>query len=559
MNPEAKRTPELEQLLIDAEADDDGVQHSHPLVSRPWLLLLGLVLVALNLRPALSSLSPLLSEVSSSLGLSAARAGLLTTLPVLCLGLFAPLAPILARRFSAERVVLGILLTLAAGILLRSAFGEVGLFAGSLIAGASIGIIGVLLPGIVKRDFAKQAGTMTGVYTMALCLGAALAAGATVPLSDYFGNRWNIGLGFWMLPALLAALCWLPQVGHKHGAHRVAYQVKGLLRDPLAWQVTLYMGLQSSLAYIVFGWVPSILIDRGLSATDAGLALSGSIIVQLLSALTAPWLATRGKDQRLAIVVVMLLTLGGLMGCLYAPLDGLWGWAILLGPGLRLHPGVLGAARGGPDSRLDRRLGRHGLGLRGDRPGRHRRRPRCGAGEVRRRQQRENLEIHHLQGRRTVHDDIGAQVQVLFGVDHRLQGQRAAQVLDRRGAGGAACGVSEAQQALGADVDRVAVGRAPGQATGGGFGAVDLGHGIHRGLLWIERQRVHADLVRAVVEAQPVINLAVDVGRAVAVVAHAQRITHRTVADHRQAQGLEGQPRARREVEVLLGDLAEVH
>jgi len=135
------------------------------------------------------------------------------------------------------------------------------------------------------------------------------------------------------VPALLAALFWLPQVGQKHGAHQVAYRVKGLLRDPLAWQVTLYMGLQSSLAYIVFGWVPSILISRGLSATDAGLALSGSIIVQLLSALSAPWLATRGKDQRLAIVVVMLLTLAGLFGCLYAPLDGLWGWAILLGLG----------------------------------------------------------------------------------------------------------------------------------------------------------------------------------------------------------------------------------
>ncbi|MGK9415377.1 CynX/NimT family MFS transporter [Pseudomonas cedrina] len=329
MTPDSK----LEELLIDAEADDEVVQHSHPRVLRPWLLLLGLVLVALNLRPALSSLSPLLSEVSGSLGLSAARAGLLTTLPVLCLGLFAPLAPILARRFGAERVVLGILLMLAAGIVLRSAFGEVGLFAGSLVAGASIGIIGVLLPGIVKRDFASQAGAMTGVYTMALCLGAALAAGATVPLSHYFGDSWNIGLGFWMVPALVAALFWLPQVGQKHGAHQVAYRVKGLLRDPLAWQVTLYMGLQSSLAYIVFGWVPSMLISRGLSATEAGLALSGSIIVQLLSALTAPWLATRGKDQRLAIVVVMLLTLGGLFGCLYAPLDGLWGWAILLGLG----------------------------------------------------------------------------------------------------------------------------------------------------------------------------------------------------------------------------------
>ena len=329
MNPETK----LEELLIDAEADDDVVQHNPPLVSRPWLLIMGLILIAMNLRPALSSLSPLLSDVSNSLGLSAARAGLLTTLPVLCLGLFAPLAPILARRFGAERVVLGILLTLAAGIILRSSFGEAGLFAGSLIAGASIGIIGVLLPGIVKRDFAKQAGTMTGVYTMALCLGAALAAGVTVPLSHAFGDSWNIGLGFWIVPALVAALCWLPQVGQRHGAHQVAYRVKGLLRDPLAWQVTLYMGLQSSLAYIVFGWVPSILIDRGLSATDAGLALSGSIIVQLLSALTAPWLATRGKDQRLAIVVVMLLTLAGLFGCLYAPLDGLWGWAVLLGLG----------------------------------------------------------------------------------------------------------------------------------------------------------------------------------------------------------------------------------
>ena len=90
------------------------------------------------------------------------------------------------------------------------------------------------------------------------------------------------------------------------------------------------MGLQSSLAYIVFGWMPSILIGRGLSATEAGLVLSGSIIVQLASSLAAPWLATRGKDQRLAIVVVMVLTLGGLFGCLYAPLDGLWGWAIFV-------------------------------------------------------------------------------------------------------------------------------------------------------------------------------------------------------------------------------------
>ncbi|WP_020192508.1 CynX/NimT family MFS transporter [Pseudomonas putida] len=324
---------DLDELLIDAEADDEQVQQQAVVLRRPWLLLLGLVLVALNLRPALSSMAPVLGQVSEGLGLNASQAGLLTTLPVLCLGLFAPLAPLLARRFGSERVILGILLTLALGLVVRSTFGAIGVFLGSLMAGASIGIIGVLLPGIVKRDFPQHAGTLTGVYTMALCLGAAMAAGATVPLAQHFDGSWALGLGFWVLPALLAMLAWLPQARQGHGLHKVAYRVRGLWRDPLAWQVTLYMGLQSSLAYIVFGWLPSILIGRGLTPTEAGLVLSGSVIVQLISSLSAPWLATRGKDQRLAIVVVMSGTLAGLFGCLYAPLSGLWGWAIVLGLG----------------------------------------------------------------------------------------------------------------------------------------------------------------------------------------------------------------------------------
>ncbi|WP_367393326.1 CynX/NimT family MFS transporter [Pseudomonas sp. X4] len=324
---------DLDELLIDAEADDEKVQQQPVQIQRPWLLLLGLVLVALNLRPALSSMAPVLGQVSEGLGLNASQAGLLTTLPVLCLGLFAPLAPVLARRFGSERVILGILATLALGIVVRSSLGATGVFLGSLMAGASIGIIGVLLPGIVKRDFPQHAGTLTGVYTMALCLGAAMAAGATVPLAQHFDGSWALGLGFWMLPALLAMLVWLPQARQGHGQHKVAYRVRGLWRDPLAWQVTLYMGLQSSLAYIVFGWLPSILIGRGLSPTEAGLVLSGSVIVQLVSSLSAPWLATRGKDQRLAIVLVMLITLAGLFGCLYAPLSGLWGWAVVLGLG----------------------------------------------------------------------------------------------------------------------------------------------------------------------------------------------------------------------------------
>lgn len=320
-----------DELLIDAEIDDAPAPP--PTARRNGLLLLGLVLVALNLRPALSSLAPMLHQVRDATGLSAAAAGLLTTLPVLCLGLFAPLAPRLARRLGAERTVLAILLLLAVGIVLRSLFPIAGLFLGSLVAGASIGIIGVLLPGIVKRDFPQIAGIMTGVYTMALCLGAALAAGATVPLSQYFAGSWQLALASWALPALLAALIWLPQARQAQHAQRQIAHVHGLWRDPLAWQVTLYMGLQSSLAYIVFGWLPSILIDRGLSPTAAGLVLSGSVMVQLISALGAPWLGTRGRDQRGVVVLVLALTLAGLLGFLYAPLDGIWFWAMVLGLG----------------------------------------------------------------------------------------------------------------------------------------------------------------------------------------------------------------------------------
>lgn len=168
---------------------------------------------------------------------------------------------------------------------------------------------------------------------MALCLGAALAAGSSVPISKVLGDRWDLGLSFWLLPALLAAVVWWPQARTLHASHKVAYRVRGLFRDRLAWQVTLFMGLQSSLAYIVFGWLPSILMGRGLSAAEAGLVMSGSIIVQLVSALTAPWFGTRGRDQRLAIVVVMAMSLAGLFGLLYAPLSGIWGWAAVLGLG----------------------------------------------------------------------------------------------------------------------------------------------------------------------------------------------------------------------------------
>lgn len=302
----------------------------------PWqrgLLLASLMLIALNLRPALSSLAPLLRQIEASTGLSSSAIGLLTTLPVLCLGLFAPLAPRLARRWGSERTLGAILALLTCGIVLRSLLPPLGLFLGSLIAGACIGILGVLLPALVKRDFPAQAGQLMGLYTMMLCIGAAVAAGATAPLAEAFDGHWQPALAAWALVAVIALLVWLPQLRQAPTTAPTRGAGGSLWRNRLAWQITLYMGLQSSLAYIVFGWLPTLLMDRGLGMVQAGLMLSGSVMTQLVSALTAPWLATRGQDQRLAIVVVMSLTLAGLLGCLYAPVGSLWLWAVILGLG----------------------------------------------------------------------------------------------------------------------------------------------------------------------------------------------------------------------------------
>lgn len=315
-----------------------AVLMSSPASSAPtsWqrgLLLASLMLIALNLRPALSSLAPLLRQIEAGTGLSSSAIGLLTTLPVLCLGLFAPLAPRLARRWGSERTLGAILALLACGIVLRSLLPPLGLFLGSLIAGASIGILGVLLPALVKRDFPAQAGQLMGLYTMMLCIGAAVAAGATAPLAEAFDGRWQPALATWALVAVVALLVWLPQLRQPPTIAPRRGAGGSLWRNRLAWQITLYMGLQSSLAYIVFGWLPTLLMDRGLGMVQAGLMLSGSVMTQLVSALTAPWLATRGQDQRLAIVVVMSLTLAGLLGCLYAPVGSLWLWAVILGLG----------------------------------------------------------------------------------------------------------------------------------------------------------------------------------------------------------------------------------
>jgi CP family cyanate transporter-like MFS transporter len=268
----------IDDQLVDAEADSLPPPQAPVLASPAARVLLGasLVLIAFNLRPLFSSLSVLLPEMMQATGLSSAGASLLTTLPVVCLGIFAPFAPRLAQRYGAERTLLGVMALLALGTALRG-FGSVPiLFAATFVAGAAIAVGNVLLPGLVKRDFPDSMALMTGLYTMALCAGAAAASGLTLPIEHYVAGSWSTALAVWAVPAFAVLLLWTPQAfASRHRASHSGFRVTGLWRDRLAWQVTLFMGLQSALAYSIFGWLAPILRERGFDATAAGAVVSG--------------------------------------------------------------------------------------------------------------------------------------------------------------------------------------------------------------------------------------------------------------------------------------------
>jgi CP family cyanate transporter-like MFS transporter len=300
----------------------------------PVLFAFILFIVGINLRPALSAVAPLLDAIRADGALSATAAGALATLPVLCFGLIAPIGALLARHFSSGRIIFCCLALLAVGQAFRVWFGMPGLFVGTLAVGIAIGIVMVLLPVIFKRDFASSVGFLTGLYTTALSFGAALAAGLAVPLQQAAGGDWRPALALWALPALAAWAAWaLAGCRYGRAEQRQAYRVRGLLGSGLAWQVACFMGLQSLLAYCVFAWLPTILIDRGLDALSAGAVLSVSIAAQLPASLAGPWIAGRGNDQRAAVALLLPLMMAGLFGCLHAPLAQVWFWALLLGAG----------------------------------------------------------------------------------------------------------------------------------------------------------------------------------------------------------------------------------
>lgn len=298
------------------------------------ILGISLILIAFNLRPLFASLSVLLPDMLRQDALTPSQAGYLTTLPVLCLGIFAPLAPWLSHRSGYKRTLLIVMLLLTIGTAMRGMGSILLLFLGSAIAGAAIAIGNVLLPAVVKKEFPSTPALMTGLYTMALCAGAAGAAAGTLPLVQSLSISWGTGLALWALPAAIVMLLWLPYAIPSDPARFLGqYKVSGLWRDSLAWQVTFFMGSQSALGYSVFGWLVPILVERGLDGVEAGLILSFSIIVQLVACLVLPSISVRFKSQSLINVILALAAAIGFLGLLFGPLDWVWEFSALQGIG----------------------------------------------------------------------------------------------------------------------------------------------------------------------------------------------------------------------------------
>jgi CP family cyanate transporter-like MFS transporter len=300
----------------------------------------GVVLIAINLRPAAAAIGPVLNRIQSDTGLSSGWAGALTTLPVLCFGLLAPLAPVLARRLGVRTALAGAMFVLLAGMLLRLIPGVALLFLGTALAGAAIATGNVLLPVLVRRDFSHRTGTAMSLYTVSLIGFAALSAGVTVPLADALGGGWRPGLAVWAIPAAIAALAWLPALVRRDSPAAPAadpaglnHSARALLRRPLAWAVTLFFALQSGGFYAVLAWLPSIFRSHGASEGHAGLLLSLTMLVGLVTALIVPGLAGRSRDQRPLVVASCVLTVAGLLGILLAPMSAPYLWVVVLGLG----------------------------------------------------------------------------------------------------------------------------------------------------------------------------------------------------------------------------------
>lgn len=302
-------------------------------MKRENLLLLAIVLLGLNLRPVLAAIGPLLDRIQLDTGLDHVGASLLTSLPVVIMGLGA-LAAVLLRRRLGERngIFLGVLL-IALACLLRGVLPDSGILIGSaLLAGAGIAFVQALLPGLIKSRFAADSGRLIGFYSCAIMGGAAFGAALTPWLAQSLG--WSWALACWTLPALLAAAFW------RRAAPAQAVVVSSeqphldAWRSPRAWLLMSFFGVGTAGYTLILAWLPPYYTALGWSAQSSGLLLAALTLCEVVAGLLASSLLPRCPDRRVLLGVVLVALLAGLLGLIFAPLQLVVPICLLLGIGI---------------------------------------------------------------------------------------------------------------------------------------------------------------------------------------------------------------------------------
>jgi CP family cyanate transporter-like MFS transporter len=320
-------------------ADQDGRRRGLPLIA------VAIVLTALNLRTAVTSVGPVLEELEHGLGISSGLAGLVTTMPVLCFAALGFAGPPLSARFRDSHVLAGGLLAMAAGLVLRSVAGAFWLFlVGTVIAMVGGALGNVLLPSLVKRYFPHRTGLLVGAYSTAMSLGAAVAAVVPQLIVTASGpDGWRWALGIWAVVAAVSALPWL-FVPARPGASRAAsaaVRIRPLLRSPLALALAVFFGVQALEAYVIIGWTAQYLRDSGLSGAAAGLLLGVNSVVVIPVNAVVPVLTVRPRLQRPLLAVFMACYVAGWVGLWAAPRIVPWLWMVLLSLGMGTFAMVL--------------------------------------------------------------------------------------------------------------------------------------------------------------------------------------------------------------------------
>ncbi len=302
------------------------------------ILMIGIILLAANLRVPITSVGPLIALIRDDLLISNTIAGALTTLPLLAFAFISPFAPKIAKRLGIELTLLISLIILSLGIFLRSLGSVEILFIGTLLIGVGIAIGNVLLPGLVKQNFAHRIGLMTGIYAVSMNLSAAIASGISVPIASIKDFGWRGSLAVWGLLGIIAIIFWLPQLRNRHKSVKSMNQQEStkksrLWRSSLAWKITIFMGFQSLIYYSVVAWIPDIIQEKGLSSSAAGWMSSLMLFAALPFTFIVPVLAGKLKNQRILVVITFLLFSIGLGGMLLGPTALIALWTILIGAG----------------------------------------------------------------------------------------------------------------------------------------------------------------------------------------------------------------------------------